>query len=395
MNVSTQNGRVLRTLLIKELYYKHPLSLTELCKITKKSLSLVTKTINLLISEGYVVEQGLAPSTGGRRASQFHLNPAKQKYIVSVAMDQLITRMVIYDLANNKVLPVKSLDLFIADDPDSVNKLLAFIQQNIELSGISRDNLIGLGLGMPGFISIEEGINYSYLKPRKDTNLRQYLSDELGLPVFIDNDSSLIAVAESRFGVAAGMSDVLVANIGWGTGLGMILNGQLYRGKGGYAGEFSHIPLSGKDNLCSCGKRGCLEVETSLLVMTQRAKAEIDGGAASSMTELFKEKGKDIGEQFLIAARNYDPLAVSILSDAAFALGKGLATLIHIMNPECIVLSGRGAIAGKLLLPPIQQAINQFCIPRMANQTSIVLSDLSDHAQLLAASALVIEHHKF
>jgi len=395
MNITIENGRNLRILLIKELYYKHPLSLTELCKITKKSLSLVTKAIGGLIDDGYVVEEGLAPSTGGRRASQFHLNPAKQKYIVSVAVDQLITRLVIYDLANNEIIPVKSIDLLIADDPDSADKLIDFIRGNIHASGIQRENLIGLGLGMPGFISIEEGANYSYLKPKNDIHLRKYLSDELGIPVFIDNDSSLIAMAESRFGVAAGMSDVLVANIGWGTGLGMILNGQLYRGKGGYAGEFSHIPLSNKNNLCSCGRRGCLEVETSLLVMTERAKAEIAEGAASSMTELFKDTGKDIGEQFLLAARNHDPLAVSILSDAAFALGKGLATLIHIMNPECIVLSGRGAIAGKLLLPPIQQAINQFCIPRMANQTAVVLSELTDHAQLLAAAALVIENHKF
>ncbi|SEA75339.1 ROK family transcriptional regulator [Pedobacter hartonius] len=395
MNITTENGRNLRILLIKELYYKHPLSLTELCKVTKKSLSLVTKAIGGLVDDGYVVEEGLAPSTGGRRASQFHLNPDKQKYIVSVAVDQLVTRLVMYDLANNEVIPVKSIDLLIADDPDSADKLIDFIRENIHTSGIQIDNLIGLGLGMPGFISIEEGANYSYLKPKKDVNLRKYLAEELGIPVFIDNDSSLIAMAESRFGVAAGMSDVLVANIGWGTGLGMILNGQLYRGKGGYAGEFSHIPLSNKNNLCSCGRRGCLEVETSLLVMTERAKSEIAEGAASSMTELFKDRGKDIGEQFLLAARNHDPLAVSILSDAAFALGKGLATLIHIMNPECIVLSGRGAIAGKLLLPPIQQAINQFCIPRMANQTSVVLSELTDRAQLLAAAALVIENHKF
>jgi predicted NBD/HSP70 family sugar kinase len=303
--------------------------------------------------------------------------------------------MVIYDLANNIVLPVKSLELIISDNPDAVDKLVSFIQENIKLSGINKENLLGAGIGMPGFISIADGVNHSYLKPKNGVNLQKYLSDQLGLPVLIDNDSSLIALAELHFGTAAGLNDVLVVNIGWGTGLGMILNGQLYRGSSGYAGEFSHIPLSNTNNLCSCGKRGCLEVETSLLVMTQRASAEIAAGAASSMTELFKDPGKDIGEHFFEAARNHDPLAVSILSDAAFTLGKGIATLIHIMNPECIVLSGRGAIAGKILLPPIQQAINEFCIPRIASQTSIVISELAANAELLAAAAQVIEHNQF
>jgi predicted NBD/HSP70 family sugar kinase len=395
MTVTIEKGQLLRADIIKQLYYKHPLSLTELSKLTKKSLPLVTKVVSSLIQEEYIVEQGLAPSTGGRRASQFLLNPGKQKYIVSIGMDQLITRMVIYDLANNIIMPVKSLDLIIADDQDGVDKLMSFIQENLKASGIDKQKLLGVGIGMPGFISVEEGINHSYLKTKDGTNLQKYLADHLGLPVFIDNDSSLIALAELYFGTAVGKRDVMVANIGWGTGLGMIVNGQLYRGSSGYAGEFSHIPLSNTDHLCSCGKRGCLEVETSLLVMTEKATAQIEAGAASSLSKLFKDKSKDKGEHFLTAASNHDPLAVSILSDAAFLLGKGMATLIHIMNPECIVLSGRGAIAGKIFLPPIQQAINEFCIPRMADQTSIVVSELANNAELLAAASLVIAHSQF
>ncbi|WP_442590816.1 ROK family protein [Pedobacter sp. AW31-3R] len=395
MPLISKNGDLLRIDIIKNLYYKNPLSLIELTKLTKKSLPVVTKAVNNLVTEGYVMEQGLAPSTGGRRASQFLLNTAKNKYIISVAMDQLITRMTIYDLANQIILPVKSLDLVIATDPDALEKLVSFIDSHTTSSGIDKKNILGIGIGMPGFINLEEGINYSYLIPENGITLKKYLSDQLGLPVYIDNDSSLIALAELRFGAAVGMSDVLVVNIGWGTGLGMILKGELYRGSSGDAGEFSHIPLSNTNILCFCGKRGCLEVETSLLVMTQKATAQIAEGAASSMAELFKDDSKDIGEHFLDAARNYDPLAVSILSDSAFTLGKGLATLIHIMNPKSIVLSGRGAIAGKIFLPPIQQAINEFCMPRMANHTSIIISELAANAELLAAASLVIEHHQF
>ncbi|HWW40170.1 ROK family protein, partial [Pedobacter sp.] len=289
-------------------------------------------------------------------------------------------RLVIYNISNAVTLPVKTLELSIEDDPEALDKLASFISSNIYASGIDKEKLLGVGIGIPGFLV---------------TQLADYLAEKLDLPVYIDNDSSLIAKAELHFGAAVGKQDVMVANIGWGTGLGMIINGQLYRGSSGYAGELSHIPLSKTGNLCSCGKRGCLQVETSLLVMTERAKAEIEAGQATSMRELFKNKNRNVGELFLEAASQHDPLAVSILSDAAFLIGKGLATLIHIMNPECIVLSGRGAIAGKILLPPIQQAINEFCIPRIANKTTIVVSDLAADAELLAAASLVIEYTKF
>lgn len=389
------NRELLRVDIIKQLYYKNPLSLTELSKLTSKSLPLVTKVVNDLVSEGYVQEQGLGPSTGGRRASLFLLNIEKQRYVISVATDQFTARLIIYDLANTIILPVKKLELDILDDEEAVDKLVSFIAENIAASGIDQKKFLGIGIGMPGFISAEEGVNYTHLKTKDGSHFGKYLTDRLKLPVFIDNDSRLIANAELFFGAAVGMKDVMVVNIGWGTGLGMIINGQLYRGNSGYAGEFSHIPLSTTNMLCSCGKRGCLEVETSLLVMTQKAKLAMEAGEATSMTELFKDESRNTGELFLEAARNHDPLAVSILSEAAFHIGKGVATLIHIMNPECIVLSGRGAAAGKILLPPIQQAINEFCIPRIAAQTTVVLSELAADAELLAGASLVIEHCEF
>lgn len=389
------NRELLRVDIIKQLYYKNPLSLTELSKLTSKSLPLVTKVVNDLVSEGYVQEQGLGPSTGGRRASLFLLNIEKQRYVISVATDQFTARLIIYDLANTIILPVKKLELDILDDEEAVDKLVSFIAENIAASGIDQKKFLGIGIGMPGFISAEEGVNYTHLKTKDGSHFGKYLTDRLKLPVFIDNDLRLIANAELFFGAAVGMKDVMVVNIGWGTGLGMIINGQLYRGNSGYAGEFSHIPLSTTNMLCSCGKRGCLEVETSLLVMTQKAKLAMEAGEATSMTELFKDESRNTGELFLEAARNHDPLAVSILSEAAFHIGKGVATLIHIMNPECIVLSGRGAAAGKILLPPIQQAINEFCIPRIAAQTTVVLSELAADAELLAGASLVIEHCEF
>ncbi|RZM21744.1 MAG: ROK family protein [Pedobacter sp.] len=371
------------------------LTLTELSTLSSKSVPLISSAINDLVTEGYVVEHGLAPSTGGRRALGFLLNQDKKRYIVAVALDQMVVQIAIYDMLNNPQHPVEVMSLKLTEDKDAVQKLVTFIIGHIQRSGLSMDQLLGVGIGMPGFIDAINGINHSFFKLPQGANLRDYLQKEIGLPVFIDNDSSLIALAELKFGQGKGEKEVMVVNIGWGIGLGMIINGTLFRGYSGLAGEFSHIPLSQSNKLCSCGKRGCLEVDTSLLVQVERAQAEMAFGVNSSMEKLFQDESKLPGEHLLDAANAGDPLAVTILSDAAFLIGKGLSTLIHIMNPKLIILSGRGAVAGKIILSPIYQAINEFCIPRIAEYTEIKVSKLAFESELLGAALLVIDNCDF
>lgn len=395
MSIIIEKSQRLRADIVKHLYYKKTLSLTDLSKLTKKSLPLVTAIVNGLIAEGYILERGLAPSTGGRRAAMFLINPALKKYIVAIAMDQLTSRLTIYDLTRKMVTAVQTLEFDISSSHSQIEELIGFINTSISQSKINRNDILGVGVGMPGFVNADEGINHSFLKVAEGTTLQKHLSANINLPVYIDNDSSLIALAELNFGEAVNLKDVMVVNIGWGTGLGMIINGQLYRGSSGSAGEFSHIPLSDSDNLCSCGRRGCLEVDTSLLVMAKKAEEAIVAGAESSMKVLFEDKTKHPADHFLTAVSQQDPVAISVLAKAIFQLGKGVATLIHLLNPQCIVLSGRGAKAGKMLLPPIQQAIHEFCIPRIAEQTEIKLSKLTDEAELLAAASLIVENTQF
>nr|WP_276900486.1 ROK family protein [Pedobacter kyonggii] len=395
MSVIVEKNQRLRAGVIKHLYYKKSLSLTDLSKLTQKSLPLVTAVVNNLIAEGYIIEEGFAPSTGGRRAAMFLINPNLKKYIVAIAMDQLTSRLTIYDLSRTMVTPIRTLEFELSSKESDIGDLVNFINTSIDQSEINRTDILGVGIGMPGFVNADEGINHSFLKVKEGTTLQNYLSSKINLPVYIDNDSSLIALAELNFGEAVNLKDVMVVNIGWGTGLGIIVNGKLYRGSSGSAGEFSHIPLSDSDNLCSCGRRGCLEVDTSLLVMAKRAEEAIAGGAESSMKKLFKDKSKHPADHFLHAVSQQDPVAISVLAKAIFQLGKGVATLIHLLNPQCIVLSGRGAKAGKMLLPPIQQAIHEFCIPRIAEQTEIKLSTLTDEAELLAAGSLTVEYNQF
>jgi predicted NBD/HSP70 family sugar kinase len=214
------------------------------------------------------------------------------------------------------------------------------------------------------------------------------------MPVFIDNDSSLIALAELRFGAARNRRSAMVINIGWGIGLGLILGGELFRGNNGFAGEFSHLPLFNNNKLCSCGKSGCLETEASLLVVIDKVVEGVKKGEITMLHHLPVQNVDQAAVDIIMAAKKGDKFAVRLLSEAGYSIGRGVAILIHLLNPEVIVLSGRGSSAGKLWQAPIQQALNEHCIPRLAGGTEVTLSALGYSAEVIGAAALVMENYE-
>jgi len=164
----------------------------------------------------------------------------------------------------------------------------------------------------------------------------------------------------------------------------------LFRGFTGYAGELSHVPISESDTLCECGKRGCLETEASLKVITEKAIREVKEGSVSSLK--YDDRPEQMSEAIFVAANKGDQYAIELLSDMGYKIGKAIAILIHIINPELIVLSGRGADVGKILLAPIQQALNKYCIPRLSEFTAVKVSAIGRKAELIGAAALVVEN---
>ncbi|HEY9195104.1 MAG TPA: ROK family protein, partial [Mucilaginibacter sp.] len=254
-------GSQLKNMIIKSLYFNKAMSCAGLSDLFDKSIPSIAKAVNELMDEGFVVEHGYAPSSGGRRPLMYAVKP-NAMYILAVALDQLTARIQLFDLHNTAVSGMLTFELKLLNNDEALGILVNQINSYIKTSGISKSKIAGIGIGMPGFINITEGINYTYLNAGGQS-LTAYLSDATGITTYIDNDSSLIALAEQKFGIAKSQNEVMVINLGWGIGLGMIVNGKLFRGHTGFAGELSHIPLSEDGSLCECGKRGCLEAEAS------------------------------------------------------------------------------------------------------------------------------------
>ncbi|CAN5409493.1 ROK family transcriptional regulator [soil metagenome] len=380
----------LKNMIIKCLYFDKAMSCAELSELFDKSIPSIAKAVNELIDEGFVIEQGYAPSSGGRRPLMYAIN-ASAMYVLAIAMDQLSTRIQLVDLLNQPVSDFVMFELRLLNNPEALLQLVNNINEYIGNSGVPKEKIAGIGIGMPGFINPVEGINYTYLDAGPK-GLALHIADETGLPTYIDNDSSLIALAEQKFGIAKWQKEVMVINLGWGIGLGMIVNGEIFRGRNGFAGEFSHIPLSEDGALCTCGKRGCLEAEASMLVVSKMAIEGIKQGRITSLKHINEAQSKEMGDAIMEAANNGDQFAVELFSDAGYKIGKALAILIHIMNPQTIVLSGRGAKVGKILLAPIQQALHKYCIPRLSGGTELLISDLGFDAELIGAAVLVMEN---
>ena len=387
MNMLT--GSHVKQQIISTLYFEKRLSSVELSNVLGKSIPHVTKVLMELLEAGFIVEAGLAPSSGGRRALEYSLK-ADRIFIIAVAMDQLYTKIALTDVLDNPVIPIETHELRLLNNTEALPELVQIINGVIERSGVDKASIAGMGIGMPGFTNTKLGVNYSYLVPPDGESLYKYLERALELPVSIDNDSSLVALAELKFGLAKDKEEVMVINIGWGIGLGMIVNGVLFRGFTGYAGELSHIPISENDTLCECGKRGCLETEATLRVVTDTAMREIKTGRISSLK--YDERPEQMSEAIMVAANKGDQYAIELLSDMGYKIGKAIAILIHIVNPELIVLSGRGAEVGKILLAPIQQALNKYCIPRLSEFTGVKVSSVGRKAELVGAAALVMEN---
>ena len=381
--------------IIKQLYFAGSMSCADFSLQLKKSLPFTTKLVNDLVEEDVIVETGFAPSTGGRRPLMYSIKP-DTLYIIAVAIDQFVTRIALMDSNNQVVGKVEKIDLPLSDNEEALIVLSEHLNYFIQQTKIEHARIVGIGMGMPGFVDIKRGINYSFLKTPQGygkESITKFLSEKLNLPVFIDNDSSVTALAELRFGAGMSRKNVMVINVGWGVGLGMILNGDLYRGASGFAGEFSHIPLFTNNKLCSCGKSGCLETETSLSVLIEKFNSALQKGRVSMLRGIPTENLEKASEQIVQFALEGDRLAVELLSEIGYKIGRGIAILIHLLNPELIIISGRGTQAGKIWQAPIQQALNEHCIPRLAQNTKIEISNLGFDASLIGAAALVMENY--
>jgi len=375
-----------RSIILNKIRTDSPISRAQIAKETKLTPPTVSSNVKALIEQGLVIESELGESQGGRKPTMLLINneafyvigvdvgPREIDYVVANLAGTIVTR------TERKLTPPITNTEFLAILKEGINALIT--DSTIEL-----EKVIGIGVAMHGVVEVETGI--SLFAPNlglKNIPIKEELEKEFELEVKVENDARAMALGESWFGNHGDLDSMLVVNLGRGVGAGLVINGRLYHGAQNIAGEIGHMTIDINGVICECGNRGCLQTFATGPAITKQARKilkeqPIKGIEASSIT------GEKVYEMALAGNQDF----VKILENTGGILGIGLTNLIHIINPNKIVLGGGVTKSGKYILPAVQTAIEQRALTPKSKLTEVTLSELGEDATIIGAIALLLE----
>jgi predicted NBD/HSP70 family sugar kinase len=361
-----------RRLIINHLRRFGETSRNELAETTGLSGAAVTFVTAQLIDEGLIAEPMAARSA---RRRPIDINYAAH-FAVGIKLMERRLQGVLTDLST-RVLANLTLSVS-SQDPAAVAAVATeAINALIERSGIERRRLAGVGLGLPGVIDFTQGVCVSsHRLGWIDVPIARMISERANVPLWADNDVNAFALAEHLFGHGRRATSLAAVTIGRGVGAGLVLDGRLYHGHRGAAGEFGHIPMVQGGRLCECGRRGCLEAYVA------------ESALLSQMTEIAPDRMGLRAEDLSMLAVSGDAAASKILSTAGQVLGRGLATLVNLYDPEVLVIGGEGVRLGEPLFGPMRDEFNRFSF---GTAPAVEIDVWDDDAWARGAAGLAIQ----
>ncbi|MBI5929230.1 MAG: ROK family transcriptional regulator [Chloroflexi bacterium] len=373
-----------RNLILNILRGHGPLSRSQLTELSGLSVGAVSQITSALITENWIKEDGEGDYTGGRRQTMLRLNPTAGHVIGIKLMEQRIVTV----LTDLETTPLAYLErpLPSAQSPEVVIEgLRGVIDGILAASGVSRSRVVGVGIGLAGVIDYDRGIvHYSPYFHWRDVPLADILSTQIGLPVYIENDVNSLTLTEQLFGAGHEVANFVVVTVGRGIGMGMVFNHQRYQGTRGGAGELGHITVESNGLPCDCGKFGCLEAMAADPAVFRYVEQALAQGIASRVRPPITL------QRVVDAAREGDELARSALSRSGRYLGMGLATVINILSPSLIVLSGEGVIAEDYRLQSTMEALHEHTFDGLLDNVRIVVKPADEELWARGAAGLVV-----
>jgi len=361
-------------------------TLADLGKEMDLSVPTVTKLVGELIEEGYVVDFGKQETTGGRRPNIYGVNP-DSGYFIGVDIKRFRINIGLINFKGDMVESKFSIPFIHENTQDSFDKLCVIINDFVDHLSVPKPKILSAGINISGRVNTETGHSYSlYFFSEKP--LSEIFQERLGMHVTIDNDSRSMAYGEFMSGLVKGEKNILFVNVSWGLGLGIIIDGKLYYGKSGFSGEFGHLSTFDNEILCHCGKKGCLETQASGSFIHRRFLEKIKEGNSSILEKKIKKGESIIQEDILDAAMKEDMLAIELIEEVGNTLGKHIAGLINLFNPELVIIGGAVALTGDYLLLPIRSAVKKYSLNLVSKDTTIKLSKLGDKAGVVGACML-------
>jgi glucokinase len=273
----------------------------------------------------------------------------------------------------------------------SEDKLVEDLGRELEEAKQARPDVLAAGLGIPATIDHQRGVAIQAVNLEiSDVPLRDLMTEQIGLPVFLDNDANVAALAEHLYGAGRGAQNVVLLTIGTGIGGGLILGGEVYRGFTGGAAELGHIVIQEDGLPCqgNCPNHGCVETYASGTAIAREGKAAAEREPDSALGRALAE-GPILGRTVTELAAKGDPASVEIVADAGRHLGVALASLANIFDPDVIVIGGGVSAAGELLIGPAREELRARALDPM-NRAPVKLAELGPGAGMIGAAAMAL-----
>lgn len=364
------------------------ISRIDIAKATGLSQASVTGITADLINEGLVEEKKSGVHEGGRPPILLSISP-DGAYAIGINMTiEKIDVAIINFQAEIKAFHSLELESVYYTVEDVVNMMVRCVQKCMWESNFSKDKISGIGIGIPGLVDSESGMirflpNYGW----ENVNLRDLFQKQINLPIYIENSSNNLAITEHWFGIGKGMDNFIVVTLENGIGAGCVINGRLSRGYTGISGEFGHLTMDAEGPRCRCGRKGCIEAYAGNNSIIRDAKN-------AAMKGLWNKKNPEsiTFDDIIKALFKNEPELLRLFNKAGKVLGMGIAHLITLLNPEKIIITGKGVRAENFLFDSMFQSINQSVSKKFTNHgTQILIKEWSDKDWVKGAGTLVLQ----
>lgn len=373
----------MQTAMINLLLEKSEQTIAELSAALGVSIPYTTKSLNELIDMELVQEVGKRDNYA-RRAPRVYSLIATAGYFLGIDTGHDRLNLAITDFCGDIVYSECYISYEYENTEACFQSLTDKVNAFIEESGIARDNIVEACMSVGGRVKPTEGKTHNYFTCL-DTTLADALTQSIGVPSCIDNDTRCMLYGEWLKGCCRGYRNVVFVNISWGIGIGIINDGKMYLGKSGYSGEIGHMHIYNNDIICHCGKTGCMETEASGWALQRKMAKAIADGAASILSDRKNPQQTLTLDDILDAIAREDVLSIEKLQEVAVELGINLAGIINVFNPDMLVIGGDLSVTGDYLTLPICMGIKKYSLNVVNEDSIIATSTLTNKAGLIGA----------
>ena len=386
IEVGTKNA-LLKKKIITHYIYNGSSTITDLAKELDLSVPTVTKFISEMCEEGYINDYGKLETSGGRYPSLYGLNP-ESGYFIGVDIKKFAINIGLINFKGDMVELKMNIPFKSENTSEALEELCKLILQFIKKVDIDTDKILNININVSGRVNPESGYSFSQFN-FEERPLAEVLTEKIGFRVTIDNDTRAMTYGEYMKGCVKGEKDIIFVNVSWGLGIGIIIDGKIYTGKSGFSGEFGHTNVFDNEIICHCGKKGCLETEASGSALHRILIERIQNGESSILSNRILSKDNVLTLDEIIASVNKeDLLCIEIVEEIGQKLGKQIAGLINIFNPELVIIGGTLSLTGDYITQPIKTAVRKYSLNLVNKDSAIMTSKLKDKAGIVGACML-------